>query len=461
MTVALTHYYRPRGSAKRLMESRAGEVLLSGPAGTGKSRACLEKMLACAVKYPGMRGLILRQTLASLGNTALVTWREHVAVEHLASGAMSYYGGSQSEAPQYRLTNGSTILIGGLDKPTKIMSSEYDLIYVQEGIELVEVGWEFAVTRLRNGKMPYQQLMADTNPDSPLHWLHQRCIRGTTQMINCLHEDNPRLFDDDGNPTPEGAKYIARLDSLTGVRLLRLRKGLWVASEGVIYEDWNPEIHLVDRFPIPASWPRFWVIDWGYTNPFVCQWWAESPDGVLVMYREIYFSQRTVDEHCDTIAHLVMRDPRRAADARTGKLGAWEGEWTEPKPARVIADHDAEDRASFRQIMGIGTSAADKRVGYGLQAGQRRFRPDGRGRAQVMFFKDALVEEDERLRRLGLPVRTVEEIPKYTWATPDVDVEAGKAPKEDPIKKDDHGCDCYRYLVMWRDERSGGGVRWA
>jgi hypothetical protein len=45
-------------------------------------------------------------------------------------------------------------MIGGMDKPTKIMSSEYDFIYVQEAIELTETDWENLTTRLRNGRCP-------------------------------------------------------------------------------------------------------------------------------------------------------------------------------------------------------------------------------------------------------------------------------------------------------------------
>ena len=60
--------------------SRGPEVLLSGPAGTGKSRAALHTMM---LANPGARGLIIRKTLASLGSMGLVTWREKVAANRL------------------------------------------------------------------------------------------------------------------------------------------------------------------------------------------------------------------------------------------------------------------------------------------------------------------------------------------------------------------------------------------
>ena len=106
------HRYRPVGSARDLFHCRDPEVLLSGAAGTGKSRACLEKLHSMALSNPGMRGVILRKTAVSLGSTALVTYREHVAKEALASGEVRYYGGSAQEAASYRYGNGSVIVIG-------------------------------------------------------------------------------------------------------------------------------------------------------------------------------------------------------------------------------------------------------------------------------------------------------------------------------------------------------------
>jgi predicted transcriptional regulator len=38
-------------------------------------------------------------------------------------------------------------------------------------------------------------------------------------------------------------------------------------------------------------------VDFGYTNPFVMQWWAEDPDGRLYLYREIYRTRRLVEDH--------------------------------------------------------------------------------------------------------------------------------------------------------------------
>ncbi|MGR6923100.1 phage terminase large subunit [[Actinomadura] parvosata] len=417
--------------AAALFDCRAPEVLLSGPAGTGKSRACLEKLHLMALLNPGMRGLIVRKTAVSLSSSGLVTFREHVAKESLAAGDVAYYGGSAQEAKSYRYTNGSVIVIGGMDKSTKIMSSEYDVVYVQEAIELTEDDWEAITTRLRNGKVSFQQLIADTNPSVPTHWLKVRCDRGDTVMLDCRHEDNPVLFDDDGQLTPVGRDYIGKLDKLTDVRHARLRKGLWVAAEGLIYEDFDPAIHLLDRFAIPEEWTRWWAVDFGYTNPFVLQCWAEDPDGRLYLYRELYMSRRTVDQHAADILKAVTTK---------------DGSWSEPRPRAIICDHDAEGRAVLERQLGMSTMAANKKVAEGIQAVQARLRPAGDGKPRLFILRDSVTRRDTELVEAKKPTCTAEEIVGYVW-----DSTPGKPPKETPVKENDHGMDAMRYLVADRD----------
>jgi phage terminase large subunit len=433
-TIGTVHRYAPRGAAHELFGTHAGEVLLAGPAGTGKSRAALEKLHATALAVSGMRGLIVRKTLSSLGTTALVTWREHVIAEALDAGLVDFYGGSPEQPPQYRYPNGSIVAVGGMDKSTRIMSSEYDMIFVQEAIELTVDDWEAITSRLRNGKVSYQQLIADTNPSTPTHWLKARCDRGQALLLHSRHEDNPRLYAEPGRLTGPGAAYMARLDALTGVRRERLRYGRWVAAEGMIYEDWDEAVHLIPHGAIPDEWARYLSVDFGYTNPFVAQWWAEDPDGRLVMYREIYQTQRLVEQHALDIAALSEHEPRARA---------------------IVCDHDAEGRATLEKYLHRSTRGADKRVTVGIQEVASRLGRTGDGRPRLSIMRGALVHPtDPDLLDAKRPTCTAEEIPGYVW-----DVAAGKAPKEVPRKEDDHGMDAMRYLVMFRARGKRQGVR--
>ena len=446
------------------MKARDPEVLLAGPAGTGKSRACLEKLHLMALSNPGMRALICRKTATTLSSTALVTWTKFVAVEAIEAGQVWFYGGSAQEPPSYKFKNKSVVAIGGMDNASKIMSSEYDVIYVQEATELTENDWEALTTRLRNWRVSFQQLLADCNPSSPTHWLKRRCDDGKTRMLVSLHEDNPMLFTPSGTITEKGADYISKLDALTGVRYQRLRKGNWVAAEGVIYEDFQIHTHVLnrndfgslftaetptDKAGIPFEWARYWSVDFGFVHPFVLQCWAADPDGRMYLYREIYHTHRTVDQHAKTILDIVApcigKNIGGEECKHTGKIDtpeACEREWIEPKPTSIVADHDAEGRAVLERELEMTIQPAHKAVLEGIDAVQQRMKPEGDGRARIFLLTESVIERDPDLVEGARPSCTIEEIPGYVWD--------GKG-KEQPAKVDDDGCDALRYAIADRD----------
>jgi phage terminase large subunit len=133
--------------------------------------------------------------------------------------------------------------------------------------------------------------------------------------------------------------------------------------------------------------------------------------------------------------------------------------WTEPRPDKIICDHDAEGRETLAREIGRPTHAANKSVTLGLEAGQSWFKVDGTRAdhaalvpgARVQFVRTALVERDQDLVQAMRPTCTVEELPGYVWLD--------HRTKEEPVKVDDHGCDGYRYLVMDQTRRGGSGVR--
>ncbi|MFF4600147.1 phage terminase large subunit [Amycolatopsis sp. NPDC001319] len=460
----IRHVYRPRGAAREIMTRRESEVLMSGPAGTGKSRACLEKLHFACLKTPGVRALMVRKTLASMTSSGLVTYQEHVAKESITAGHVTWFGGSQREPPAWKYANGSVLVVGGMDKASKHMSTEYDLIYVQEAIELTKDDWEALTTRLRNGRLSFQQLLADTNPDKETHWLNRRCIDGTTVMLESRHEDNPVYFDENREMTEAGRAYIeGKLDKLTGLRRLRLRHGKWVSAEGVIFDGFDRAVHVVDRFDIPEDWTRYWAVDFGFVHPFACQWWAEDPDGRLYLYREILHTKRLVEDHARTMLRAVTRllpgEQDEGADGHANEilasLAAGRREWTEPRPRSVICDHDAEDRATLERHLGLGTVAAKKTVSDGIQAVAARLVVQADGRPRLQLLRDSLLEEDQDLVDAEHPTCLADEIPGYVWDTAD-----GRKPKDQPLKILDDADDTMRYVVAELDLAGRPRVRW-
>jgi hypothetical protein len=401
-------------------------VILSGPAETGKTYASLSLVHDWLCRYPGAQGVLVRKTYASLVSSALGTYRRIIGEKPGQAGGARPYGGEKPE--WYDYPNGSRLWLAGFDNPGKALSSERDFIYVNQAEELVLDDWETLTTRCtgRGAVMPFTGIRGDCNPGPPSHWIKQR--QGL-RLLESRHEDNPTLFDEAGEITPQGAKTLAVLDSLTGARRERLRHGRWVQAEGVVYEGWDRAVHLIAAMPAGwETWRKLRVIDFGYTNPFVCQWWALDGDGRMFLYRELYRTGRIVKEHAADIKRLS------------------EGERYEV----TLADHDAEDRATL-QAEGILTRPAFKAVRPGIDAVTDRLKPADDGKPRLFVLEGALLERDEALAEKRLPVSTEQEFEVYSWQkTAD-----GRPVKEEPVKVYDHGMDASRYAVAWVDKIEG------
>jgi PBSX family phage terminase large subunit len=418
--------YTPYGGIEKVWKSRATEVLAPGPAGTGKTRGILEKVHLYLLKYPKTRGLICRKTRASMTESVLVTFEAKVVQV-----GCDLNNQSRRTRSSYDYDNGSVLVVGGLDNPDRIMSTEYDIIAVFEATECSEDDWEKLTTRLRNGKGPYHQIVADCNPASPSHWLKRRADRGQMEVFECRHQDNPVLWDRQAKDwTEQGRKYLATLQSLTGHRRARLLDGKWSAAEGLVYPEFNTATHVVASMPAGwEKWPKLRSIDFGFVHPFVCQWWAIDPDGRMWLYREIYQTKRTVAEHAAII--------NRYSDGETY--------------VATITDHDAEDRATLA-AHGIQSVPAMKDHRTGRDAMHERLRVQGDGKPRLLFLAGCTLETDRELYQAKKPTNTVAEFDCHIYP-PGQD---GKAPKEEPIKLYDDGLDAARYAVMHQDAAGRG-----
>jgi len=406
-----------RGAALELQVNTSFECIIEGPAETGKTFASLWFVDQFLRKYDNAVGAIVRDTAKALYSTVLRTYakiRKHY-------GDIKVYGGEKPEWFDY--PNGSRLYVFGLDQSEKLLSAEFDIVYSNQTERIPLADWETLTTRTtgRAGNAPYTFVIGDCNPSGANHWILNR---PNVKLLHSRHIDNPLLFDDNGDITDQGIKSLGILSNLSGVRLDRLYKGLWVNAEGIIYGDYDANVHLINRFDIPSDWYRFRVIDFGYTNPFVCKWYALDNDDRIYMYREIYKTQTLVEDLAIEIINLS------------------EGE----NISATICDHDAEDRATLLR-RGIETIPAFKAVKLGIQAVQSRFKLAGNKKPRFFYLKDSLVEVDTELEAAHKPTCTIEEIEGYVWAKS----ANGELNKEEPVKKDDHGLDCDRYAVAFVD----------
>ena len=415
--------------------------------------------------FPGAQITICRKLRSTMDGTVLNTWRRVIAIR----GGVEIYGGEKPE--WYDYYNGSRVWIAGLDNPGKALSSERDLVYVNQAEDLDLDDWQTLTTRTtgRGGVAPWSMLIGDCNPGPPGHWIVHRA---SLTILESRHEDNPSLYDAGGQLTDQGRRTMAILDALEGVLKERLRFGRWVAAEGAVYA-FDRRIHLIERMPEGWElWRKGRVIDFGYENPFVCLWVAIDGDGRVYVYRQLYMSHRTVDVHAETIKraerwYKTAEDyDREAAAARArNELAAFEERYRiddqtgwmvdrasgrpVPNPAREkiqisIADHDAEGRATLHKE-GIVTLAAKKDVADGIQAVQKALRKAGDGRPRLYVRQGCLIERDEELAGKYHPTCIEQEFELYSWPK-GID---GKPRKEEPVKMFDHAMDALRYIVFW------------
>lgn len=60
--------------------------------------------------------------------------------------------------------------------------------------------------------------------------------------------------------------------------------GSWDIVAGGMFDDvWQPDLHLVDRFRVPATWRVDRSLDWGTSRPFSVGWWARSDGSDLFL----------------------------------------------------------------------------------------------------------------------------------------------------------------------------------
>lgn len=398
-------------------------MLLTGSAGGGKSTLAAEKVHAFCLRYPGAVAIGLRKKReyasksvvyalrTAQGDDPNVTWRPSDQMFHYANGSKIFIAGMGDDNQRQALRS-----ING--------DGSADIIWGEEANALTEDDHNELMARLRGTSAPWRQIIYSTNPDVPTHWIKRRLMDGGEATVYYSNaSDNTHNPDD----------YLDILASLTGVLGKRLALGQWVQAEGAVYEEFSDAVHIIEPWAIPGTWRRIRSIDFGYTNPFVCQWWAIDNDGRMYLYREIYMTKRTVNVHSVDINRLSELERIEA----------------------TVADHDAEDRATLVEN-GIYSQPAVKDISRGIQAVEGRLKLAHDGKPRLFILRNALHEVDDALEhgKPPRPVSTAQEFPAYAWPK-GVD---GKPVKEVPVKINDHGMDALRYAVMYVDGLMTGGA---
>lgn len=356
-------------------------------------------MMRKAREWTG-RSIVAMYEKSVVGDDPSVRFNKSEGTFYYDNDSIVYSGGMIDEKQRQ-----STRSIGG--------EGGLDGAWFEEANAFTRQDFEEILGRVRHTAADWQQIILTTNPDSPLHWIYNDMIKaGGASVYYSGARDNPY------NPMA----YLVALEKMTGVMRDRLVLGKWVQAEGAVYGDFDPAIHVIDRGQCPEFVRRIRAIDFGYTNPFVCQWWGIDSDDRMYLYREIYKTRQLVEDLAPQIIRLSEDEDIEA----------------------TVADHDAEDRATLERH-GISTIPAEKDVTPGIQAVQARLTKQADGKPRLYIVRGALVEVDPLLEDAKKPTCTLDEFPGYSWPK----AQDGKPIKEAPIKIDDHGMDDARYATMY------------
>ena len=298
-------------------------------------------------------------------------------------------------------------LFGGKDESSYMLIQGITLA----GVLLDEVALmprSFVEQSLARCSVTGSKLWFNCNPEGPEHWFRKEWIL-KPQAHNALHlhftmDDNPALSEETRR------RYYSMY---SGIFFQRYILGLWVMSEGIIYDMFDQTQNVYRETPVDMAWlsHRTVCCDYGTTNPTVFL----DVYGTVRVDREYRWDsreehrQKTDKEYAEDLLQFMGKDP-----------------------CAVIVDPSAASFIVELQSRGVYVIPAENDV------------LDGIRKTSTLFQARRLLIHE---RCAGL----LDEIGTYIW-----DEKASLRGEERPVKERDHGPDALRYYVNslpdWRFE---------
>ena len=304
----------PNEKQRQMLAARTKHVGFGGARGGGKSWAVRTKAKLLALRYPGIKLLIVRRTYPELINN-------HINVLRIELLGIAKYNDKDKVL---RFDNGSTIHFmycakdGDLDR---MQGVEYDVIFLDEATQLSEYQMKTVSACLRGVNDFPKRIYYTCNPGGQGHsyvkriFLDRRYETGEDPadytFIQSLVTDNKILL-------ASQPDYIKQLEALPEKLRRAWLDGDWDVFEGQFFEDFrlspdpakcaaaglSPEdakaqgrwTHVIPTRPPAPGWKLYRSFDWGYARPFSCAWWAVDFDGRLYRILELYGCTGTPNE---------------------------------------------------------------------------------------------------------------------------------------------------------------------
>ena len=275
-------------------------------------RACIRG----ALRYPGIRILILRRTYPELEQTIIQPMNRLIssaAMDGRPCGEMvaSY----SSTLRMLFFSNGSTVKFGHLQSAaavTEYQGQEYDWIFMDEATHFTEYEFRTMGATLRGVNDIPKHFYLTCNPGGVGHQWVKRLF------VTREYEDNengkdysfiPATVEDNTELLKASPEYIQMLDTLPEDIRAAHRYGDWDAMAGQYFSEFRREVHVVKPFTLPLEWPRYRAFDYGL-DMFACYWFAIDFDDRVWVYREYRESGLIVSQAAEAMRRLTPLSER-------------------------------------------------------------------------------------------------------------------------------------------------------
>jgi hypothetical protein len=308
----------------------------------------------------------------------------------------------------------------------------------------------------------------DGRPDTGAHsWIHE-IWTGKVDVGHKVSKYKIGIDDCYDWNYPERAKKEAYQKWVLTPRKLQDRRtmsegdarfyGKWHETGGLVFDEWDPAIHLIDRFKIPDSWTRYRAVDYGTKNQTACLWAAVNPEGDIFLYREYYLVEPSIAENAFSIIRLSGNEveiDKLSHDARGGVI-------FDRRTEKIVKERyhsTVLDGRSCKNIDGAaGMKIMDVFALMGLRVAQASMTKTTHA---IPIAKEFFKIDNKRKHFItgnpGAPrlyvfrdlQYMVEEINEYIFDEySHQKAHFGKNAKEDPRRKKDHLIDCLLYMLQ-------------